>query len=40
MKRNVTRLFLFLALLFGPAVTSSAEVKQVRMRVTGYLCNL
>lgn len=40
MKRNVTLAFLSLALLFGGARMSSAEVKRVRMRVTGYLCNL
>ncbi len=38
MKRNITLALLSLVLLFGSASRSSAEVKQVQMRIAGYLC--
>lgn len=39
MKRNVTLPLLALTMLLMGAADSGAEVKRVRMRVTGYLCN-
>lgn len=39
MRRNIKVVVLGLAFLFGGAITSSAEVKQVQMQVSGYLCN-
>jgi len=38
MKRNITLAVFGLALLFGSAGTSTAEVKRVEMRIGGYLC--
>ncbi len=38
MKRNFTLALLSTVLLLGGASTSSAEVKQVEMRIAGYLC--
>ena len=38
MRRNVTPAVLGLVFLFGGAITSSAEVKRIRMHIEGYLC--
>jgi hypothetical protein len=38
MKRNLILALLGLALLFGGASSSSAEVKRVQMHIAGYLC--
>lgn len=38
MKRNITLALIGMALLFGNATSSSAEVKRIEMRIGGYLC--
>lgn len=38
MKRNAFVAILGLILLFGSAVISVAQVKQVQMHIDGYLC--
>jgi hypothetical protein len=38
MRRNTFLAVLGLVLLFGGAITSSAQVKQVQMHIAGYLC--
>jgi hypothetical protein len=38
MRRQTLLALLGLALLFGGAGTSSAEVKRVEMHIAGYLC--
>jgi len=38
MRRNIFLSSLSLALLFGSALTSSAQVKRVQMHIAGYLC--
>jgi hypothetical protein len=38
MRRNITLIGFGLALLFGNAGSSRAEVKRVQMHIAGYLC--
>jgi hypothetical protein len=38
MRRNIFLSTLSLALLFGSAMTSNAQVKRVQMHIAGYLC--
>lgn len=38
MRRNITLTLIGVALLFGNATRSSAEVKRIEMRIGGYLC--
>lgn len=38
MKRKSILTLLGLVLLFGSAISSSAEVKRVQMHIAGYLC--
>jgi hypothetical protein len=38
MRRNLLLATLSLVFLFGGAATSSAQVKQVKMHIAGYLC--
>ena len=38
MKRNAFFSILSLVLLFGTAVSSTAQVKRVQMHIAGYLC--
>jgi hypothetical protein len=38
MRKNIVLATLCLVFLFGGAATSSAQVKQVKMHIAGYLC--
>lgn len=38
MRRNITLTLIGVALLFGSATSSGAEVRRVEMRIGGYLC--
>ncbi len=38
MRRNITSALIGVVLLFGNALSSSAEVKRIEMRIGGYLC--
>jgi hypothetical protein len=38
MRRNIFLATVGLALLFGSAASSSAQVKRVQMHIAGYLC--
>ena len=38
MRRNTFIAIVGLALMFGSAVSSAAQVKQVQMHIAGYLC--
>ncbi len=38
MRRSTFLVLLSLVILFGNAVVSKAEVKEVRMHIAGYLC--
>ena len=38
MIRNISSALLVIVLLFGCAVSSVAQVKQVQMHIAGYLC--
>jgi hypothetical protein len=38
MRRNIFLATLGLVFLFGSVTTSRAQVKQVEMRIAGYLC--
>jgi hypothetical protein len=38
MERNLRLTYLALVLLFGSAIGSQAQVKQIQMHIDGYLC--
>lgn len=38
MRRNILLATIGMAFLFGGAVSSQAQVKQVEMHIAGYLC--
>jgi hypothetical protein len=38
MRKNILLAMLCMVFLFGGAATASAQVKQVKMHIAGYLC--